>query len=287
VSILHQNELHITTELELFSACLRWAECRSRNQEESVREILQPLLGLIRFRTLTCSEFANTVCKSKILGPLEERDILLCLASDDADMPQCFSNKIESRIWLPKIVRQKISLPLKVNNHASEKFSLVSIEVNKEMMLLGIEYKVDNYKYSNFTQSRPSRVHSSSDISVFDPFSCTSTNREINKKACLTVLDVNDIRYSSQIESTITTDFIPPISLSPDRKYLIKLTTGKEQCTELTMRPGGRRIKAFFRNQYQYIVDKTEEDVYTNNGNRLKISSYGTYILAIYIAENV
>jgi hypothetical protein len=108
MTILEQNVLNISSELELFSACYRWAEVHV-GTNVTAREALGPALTLIRFRNLTPQQFATVVCPTQLLTVNEERDILCSIASGSDIMPQGFSKSHVQRnligLGLPELMK--------------------------------------------------------------------------------------------------------------------------------------------------------------------------------------
>jgi hypothetical protein len=92
-TILSQDKLCGTSEIELFSACVRWAKAN----DTDAREALGPVLKLIRFRTFTPLEFATIACPSRLLTAIEESDIFCCLVLGTNNMPEGFSTLYVSR----------------------------------------------------------------------------------------------------------------------------------------------------------------------------------------------
>ncbi|KAF4519261.1 hypothetical protein B566_EDAN002150, partial [Ephemera danica] len=109
VTILSQDELNNTSELELFCACVKWARIHS---EENMRDVLGNALGLIRFRTFTTEQFASEVCPLNLLTPMEQSDIFCCLATGTAKMPEGFSTDNRPR-------GQRIAPTLSLSSHPS------------------------------------------------------------------------------------------------------------------------------------------------------------------------
>ncbi|KAF4517098.1 hypothetical protein B566_EDAN007021 [Ephemera danica] len=90
LTILKQDDLYITSEIEVFLACIRWA--RAQQGEDNLREVLGPeVLSIIRFLSMTCNEFATVVVPSKVLQLQEERDLMCCIATQSGCMPQGFN----------------------------------------------------------------------------------------------------------------------------------------------------------------------------------------------------
>jgi hypothetical protein len=100
VTILEQDQLRVSSELDLFSACLRWAKnhIQGTGSDLGIAETLGPALSLIRFRTMTAKEFATLVVPGKFLSKSEIADILCCILTETGDMPEGFSNNVNSRM---------------------------------------------------------------------------------------------------------------------------------------------------------------------------------------------
>ncbi|KAJ9589367.1 hypothetical protein L9F63_017419, partial [Diploptera punctata] len=105
--VLEQEELNISSELELFNAVQRWAarECVRKGlppeDGKSLRSVLGPLIGKIRFLTLTPSQFAEGPALSTLLMQDESFSILLNISSTSTPckmpMPEGFSISREPR----------------------------------------------------------------------------------------------------------------------------------------------------------------------------------------------
>ncbi|KAF4517100.1 hypothetical protein B566_EDAN007023 [Ephemera danica] len=99
LTILSQDTCD-TSEVELFSACIRWAKAK-RGARDSLREVLGPdILSLIRFLTMSTQEFATVVIPSKLLQLQEEQDILCRLVTGTGNMPQGFNTSKDTRAVL-------------------------------------------------------------------------------------------------------------------------------------------------------------------------------------------
>jgi hypothetical protein len=101
VTILEQNDMYISSEVDLFSACLRWAENSIQETESglSIVETLGPVFPLIRFRTMTSKEFASTVIPSNMLTDSEALRIVCCILNETGDMPAGFCNNANPRVF--------------------------------------------------------------------------------------------------------------------------------------------------------------------------------------------
>jgi hypothetical protein len=99
-TILEQDELCISSELDLFSACLRWAKNRIQETGSglSIVKMLGLTLPLIRFRTMTSEEFSSTVVPSNVLTADEGLRILCCIVNKTGDVPAGFCNNENSRV---------------------------------------------------------------------------------------------------------------------------------------------------------------------------------------------
>ncbi|KDR23977.1 BTB/POZ domain-containing protein 6-B-like isoform X2 [Zootermopsis nevadensis] len=130
IVVLEQDELRISSELELFKAAQRWAarECVRKglppDDGKSLRSVLGPAVGKIRFLTLTPSQFAEGPALSPLLTQDESFAILLNISSTSAScklpLPEGFSNSVESRCRpSPASPDQPSSLPVQVGILAS------------------------------------------------------------------------------------------------------------------------------------------------------------------------
>ncbi|XP_023721744.1 BTB/POZ domain-containing protein 6-B isoform X2 [Cryptotermes secundus] len=107
IVILEQDELTISSELELFNAAQRWAACEcvrkglSPDDGKSLRSVLGPAVNKIRFLTLTPSQFAEGPALSPLLTRDESYALLVNISSTSAScklpLPEGFSNSVESR----------------------------------------------------------------------------------------------------------------------------------------------------------------------------------------------
>ena len=85
-----QLNLKISKELEVFEACMKWAEnkCQElgkRADRENMRKALGENLYLIRFPTMTLNDMRGTVSKHDILHGTEHFMIVLYLSEDPDD----------------------------------------------------------------------------------------------------------------------------------------------------------------------------------------------------------
>jgi hypothetical protein len=99
VMILEQDHLRISSEVELFSACLRWAENHIQENRSAlgIVETLKPVLPLIRFRTMTAKEFATAVVPCNILTKIEIADIFYSIITENEDLPAGLCNNVNPR----------------------------------------------------------------------------------------------------------------------------------------------------------------------------------------------
>ncbi|KAF4524468.1 hypothetical protein B566_EDAN013082 [Ephemera danica] len=99
LTILEQDEdICIASEVEVFSACIRWAKAQPRDATVTLREVLGPdVLGRIRFLSMTARQFVTFVVPTKLLKVQEERDILCCIAVGPGNMPLGFTKNAKNR----------------------------------------------------------------------------------------------------------------------------------------------------------------------------------------------
>ncbi|KAF4519780.1 hypothetical protein B566_EDAN009030 [Ephemera danica] len=88
--ILMQDTLFNVTELQLFQACVAWANTNV-DEAENRRDALDLALRLIRFRLISAEDFAENVCPTGLLRAEDERDILRSLVTGKNLMPEGFS----------------------------------------------------------------------------------------------------------------------------------------------------------------------------------------------------
>ncbi|KAF4528125.1 hypothetical protein B566_EDAN016328, partial [Ephemera danica] len=74
-TILRRQKLFGVTELELFQACVSWANAKE-DEAESRRAALRKVLPWIRFRLFSVKDFAKHVSPTGLLSAEQERDIL-------------------------------------------------------------------------------------------------------------------------------------------------------------------------------------------------------------------
>jgi hypothetical protein len=100
VMILEQDQLCISSEVDLFSACLRWAENHIQENRSAlgIVETLKPVLPLIRFRTMTAKEFATAVVPCNILTKSEVADIFYSIVTETKDLPAGLCNNVNPRV---------------------------------------------------------------------------------------------------------------------------------------------------------------------------------------------
>ncbi|XP_011504963.1 PREDICTED: BTB/POZ domain-containing protein 2-like isoform X1 [Ceratosolen solmsi marchali] len=109
VTILDQEELHVSSELDLFNALEKWAkaECLRKSLDTSDLKFLKSVIGdtltKVRFLTLTPQEFAEGPGKSTMLTQQEAFALLMNISSPNSDepMPEGFSLNAQSRANLP------------------------------------------------------------------------------------------------------------------------------------------------------------------------------------------
>ena len=105
IKILDLDELHITSELELFNALARWAkyECNRQSldtsDQKSIKSVIGNALTKIRFLTLTPQEFAEGPAKSLLLTQEEAFALLMNISSPNCEqsMPEGFCTETKSR----------------------------------------------------------------------------------------------------------------------------------------------------------------------------------------------
>ena len=92
-TVLDQDELRVTSELELFNAVERWAkaECTRKSltidDPKSLRSVIGNLLEKIRFLTFTPQQFAEGPGRSSLLTRDEAFSILMKISSSGSDIP--------------------------------------------------------------------------------------------------------------------------------------------------------------------------------------------------------
>ncbi|XP_043518638.1 uncharacterized protein LOC122533212 [Frieseomelitta varia] len=113
LTVLEQEELRISSEVELFTAVERWAkaECTRKsldpNDGKSLKSVIGNALSKIRFLSLSAQEFAEGPGMSPLLTQDEIFAILmntLC-TGNKAPMPEGFSTNSHSRAYKPPITR--------------------------------------------------------------------------------------------------------------------------------------------------------------------------------------
>lgn len=105
LTILDQEELQISSEIDLFNALERWAkaECNRKSVDPSdskaMRSVIGNALTKIRFLTLTPQEFAEGPGKSPLLMQQEAFAILMNISSNKSElsMPEGFSDNSNTR----------------------------------------------------------------------------------------------------------------------------------------------------------------------------------------------
>lgn len=105
ITVFEQNDLQISSEIELFNAVERWAkaECTRKTLDpadsKSLRSVIGNSLTKIRFLTLTPQEFAEGPGRSPLLTQPEAFAILMNISSSDSKktMPEGFSTSTQGR----------------------------------------------------------------------------------------------------------------------------------------------------------------------------------------------
>lgn len=82
IKIVEQDGLNVPSELQVINACLRWAKNEAHKQNlpcgfSGTRQILGPVFSLLRFLSLTPTQFAEGPAKSDLLTCEEGYSILL------------------------------------------------------------------------------------------------------------------------------------------------------------------------------------------------------------------
>jgi hypothetical protein len=101
-----RDDLKVTSEVKLYKASLRWAMSEAARQglpqeRESLRKVLGPAIGLIRFFKFTPSEFANMQSISKVLTYSESLSIIFNLNSPGViSIPSHLSSNNHSRSYI-------------------------------------------------------------------------------------------------------------------------------------------------------------------------------------------
>jgi hypothetical protein len=143
LTILEQDQLCISSELDLFSACLRWAQNPIQKTESSLSivETLGPALHLIRFRTMTQQEFQSTVVPSKILTDNDASIIFRCIETGTGDMPEGFSNNAKTRMSYGVNKMLTVNLNYSSNSCNSKQTSnwITTIICNSDTQCFGVQ----------------------------------------------------------------------------------------------------------------------------------------------------
>ncbi|KAJ8686524.1 hypothetical protein QAD02_022318 [Eretmocerus hayati] len=93
LTVLDQDELLVSSELELFSALEKWAkaECNRKSLDlsdpKSMKSVIGDALTKIRFLTLTPQQFAEGPGKSPLLAQHEAFHLLMNISSRNCDVP--------------------------------------------------------------------------------------------------------------------------------------------------------------------------------------------------------
>ena len=133
-----------TNELEVFKACIRWAEfqCKERDLEPSPpnkRSILEDVIYKIHIPNIPLKDFSNHVTPTGILSVEESFDIFQYLAADDENKPD--------KMKFPTVARfpAKIDGPLRCNfrfdsklDGLYKKHSIVMINIDRQVKRLEI-----------------------------------------------------------------------------------------------------------------------------------------------------
>ncbi|XP_067127066.1 BTB/POZ domain-containing protein 2-like [Centruroides vittatus] len=76
MEIVREDDLILPSELHMYNAIVEWGKEQCKNEEqENLRQILDPLLRHVRFLTMTGSEFGGSPCEDGILTKDEQLDI--------------------------------------------------------------------------------------------------------------------------------------------------------------------------------------------------------------------
>lgn len=105
MTILDQDELQISSEIDLFNALEKWAkaECSRKSLDPTDQKLLRSVVGnaltKIRFLTLSPQEFADGPGKSLLLTQAEAFSLLMNISSHSTEkpMPEGFSLMIQTR----------------------------------------------------------------------------------------------------------------------------------------------------------------------------------------------
>jgi hypothetical protein len=150
VTILEQNELCISSEVDLFSACLRWAQnnIRETGSGLGIVETLGPVLPLIRFRTMTTEEFASKVIPYNILTDFEGLRILCCIVNKTGNVPQGFCNNLNPRVSYGP--REMLVVNSYQNGYASRAMDnwITNISCNVAAYCFGVDLAAARYNVS-------------------------------------------------------------------------------------------------------------------------------------------
>lgn len=146
LTILNEDDLSFTTELELFVACISWAtHVQQRKANLSLREVLGfEVLGLIRFLNMKSEEFATVVIRSKILQLQEEKDILYRIVTGNGDLPRGFNTNTKMRAALGPREVIGIDQNSYVASYTGDELNGAkpfSFSVNFENYLLGLQLR--------------------------------------------------------------------------------------------------------------------------------------------------
>ncbi|KAF4517097.1 hypothetical protein B566_EDAN007020 [Ephemera danica] len=182
LTILSQDTLYIASEVEVFSACIRWAKSHKRAKDK-LRDVLgTKVFSLIRFLTMTCEEFATNVIPSKLLQLQESCDLMCCIATKSGYMPEGFN--INTKLRADFGSKESIEIhTYNVYSHAASTLMYsypFNFSVNVEAFIFGLQlrglsdgsatvkdrFTVDLLSASNFLTSAKFEGLMSSDKSV-------------------------------------------------------------------------------------------------------------------------
>ncbi|XP_011153908.1 uncharacterized protein LOC105191868 [Harpegnathos saltator] len=167
VTVLEQDNLQITSEIELFTAMERWAkaECSRKSLDiangKSLKSVIGDALSKIRFLSLTPQEFAEGPGMSPLLTQDEAFAILMNLlcTGNKTPMPEGFCTNSNSRVKPVKAQTTSIASVSKIGSERKRPF--------------GLERSIGDNIYFNWSMSRqygfPAHGESSSTVRSSSP----------------------------------------------------------------------------------------------------------------------
>lgn len=191
LTLLQQDSLNVDSEFSLLSACLRWGQKRTYDWAD-LRELLSPVLELIRLRTLTTLEFSNSIYPLGLFSNHEKLEIIISILNRGHTMPLGLCNTSRPRMDVEEITNVATPKAVVLSRHALD-------ELRIEYKTLGTRTRIQCYL--DLTPSEDILVYGV-EIKALDDTD-ESQGDTYEEKITLAMVKVRDIMVSAQFKGFV------------------------------------------------------------------------------------